>query len=58
MAVRWVTAHVVVGTPTFEWCDACQFSEMAVFPLNAISEAGVSPMGTYRRCLRCNPVED
>ena len=58
MAVRWVTATFVVGEPTLEWCGTCQFSEMAAFPLTLLSEAGVMPGGVYRRCLRCDPVED
>lgn len=58
MATRWVTAHIIVGTPTFEWCETCQFSEMAVFPLSLLSEAGVSNCGTYRRRLRCDPAEE
>lgn len=55
MAVRYVTAHVIVGEPTFEWCDVCQFNALGVFPCTLISEAGVSPFGVVRRCLRCNP---
>lgn len=58
MAIRWVTLTIVCGEPTFEWCDACQFSALAVFPLTAISTEGVGPFGEYRRCLHCKPVED
>jgi len=48
---------VLSGEPTFEWCDRCQFSELAVVPVTILDDWGVTPGGTYRRCLRCDPLE-
>lgn len=48
---------VLSGEPTFEWCDRCQFSELVVAPVVLLTDDGVTPGGTYRRCLRCDPLE-
>ena len=48
---------VVIGEIAFEWCDTCNFSEVVVAPVFALSDDGISQLGTYRRCRRCNPPE-
>lgn len=51
---RTLAIYIVLGEPTFEWCDVCQFNELATFPVTSISVIGVGSFGTLRRCLRCN----
>jgi hypothetical protein len=57
MATRTM-GPVVIGEITFgEWCDICNFSEILVAPVFVLSDDGISQLGTYRCCRRCNPPE-
>ena len=57
MARATVTVCLVLGEPTFGWCERCQFSELAVFQVTVLTDDGVAPGGTYRRRLRCDSLE-
>jgi len=56
--VKMVTVTLQVGTPYSEWHDACMTSGMLVFPLVYFTPSGVTPSGTFRRCITCNPPEE
>lgn len=44
-----------VGSPRQEWCDDCFTPAVVVCDLIRLTQGGVSVLGSFRACWRCNP---
>lgn len=54
--MTYVLANLVVGIPDLRQpseCPDCGFDAVVRFPIHALSEMGVSDMGTMSACTRC-----
>jgi ribosomal protein S27AE len=54
-AQAYYVVTLQVGTPVQEWCGRCLTSAVLAWPVNAVTPAGVSTVGTMRSCTRCDP---